>query len=262
MIDYALMQRNRKVTVRNVEATWDISLGADHRALRVDLDFKIKTSKRRNSSMGPQRKNMWSWQPGDAKTYCDGLDHVLEAEDINAGNMLENELEQRCRRIEAILLDISEKCRTAEEQKEDQHEIQQRYLHKLINERRLAREQGAKEKVADICKHIHRELRAIKRAKRQAKISRILEEFKGLQLITGIRDGGKRKLITSMTDKTGEMITGNKNIADVFADFYEDLYEASRKAPLIGAVDSRVEDITPITVAEIRAQLQKMKGRK
>ena len=69
-----------------------------------------------------------------------------------------------------------------------------------------------------------------KRMKRQQDIQRILEDFKGVRNILGIKSAKKKVLITKIkkNDK-GECITSRKGIADVFGKFYKRLYEDNEK---------------------------------
>ena len=61
--------------------------------------------------------------------------------------------------------------------------------------------------------------------KRQQDIERILEEFKGIRNILGIKTAKQRVLITKIKNERGECITSRKGIADAFGVFYKRLYE-------------------------------------
>ena len=61
--------------------------------------------------------------------------------------------------------------------------------------------------------------------KRQQDIERILEEFKGVRNIAGIKTAKKRVLITKIKNDKGECITSRRGIADFFGEFYKRLYE-------------------------------------
>ena len=65
--------------------------------------------------------------------------------------------------------------------------------------------------------------------KRQQDIQRILEEFKGVRNIPGIKTAKKRVLITKIKNDKGECITSRKGIADAFGEFYKRLYEDNEK---------------------------------
>ena len=65
--------------------------------------------------------------------------------------------------------------------------------------------------------------------KRQQDIQRILEDFKGVRNIPGIKSAKKKVLITEIKNDKGESITSRKGIADVFGEFYKGLYEDNEK---------------------------------
>ena len=58
---------------------------------------------------------------------------------------------------------------------------------------------------------------------RQRDIQRILEEFKGVKNIPGIKSAKKRVLITKRRNEKGEIITSRKGIANVFREFYKQI---------------------------------------
>ena len=99
------------------------------------------------------------------------------------------------------------------------------------------------------------------RARKRAKIARILEQFQGLKYIAGIKANGKRNLIGAVRDEFGQLKADRQDIADAFADFYGKLY-ASRvaevEAPVL-AVNTRVK---LITTWEITSMLASMANRK
>ena len=65
--------------------------------------------------------------------------------------------------------------------------------------------------------------------KRQQDIQRILEEFKGVRNIPGIKTAKKKVLVTKIKNDKGEYITSRKGIADVFGEVYKKLYEDNEK---------------------------------
>ena len=64
---------------------------------------------------------------------------------------------------------------------------------------------------------------------RQQDIQRILEDFKDVRNILGIKSAQKKVLITKIKNDKGECITSRKGIADVFGEFYKRLYEDNEK---------------------------------
>ena len=68
--------------------------------------------------------------------------------------------------------------------------------------------------------------------KRQQDIQRILEDFKGVRNIPGIKSARKKVLITKIKNDTGESITSRKGIADVSENSTEDFTRTTRKTTL------------------------------
>ena len=73
------------------------------------------------------------------------------------------------------------------------------------------------------------------------KNQKILEEVKGTRNISNIKTVKKRILIPKIKNKEGEAIRTRQGIANVFAKFYEDLYEGEEGYSEEG-MDSRTED--------------------
>ena len=97
-----------------------------------------------------------------------------------------------------------------------------------------------------------------KRVKRQHDIERILEEFKGIRNIPGIKTAKKRILITIIKNEKGECITSRKGIADVFGEFYKRFYEDSEK-DISEHETSDDRRILEITTEELQSAISKLK---
>ena len=65
--------------------------------------------------------------------------------------------------------------------------------------------------------------------KGQQDIQRILQEFKGVRNIPGIKTAKKKVLITKIQNDKGECITSRKGIADVFGEFYKTTLRGQRE---------------------------------
>ena len=64
---------------------------------------------------------------------------------------------------------------------------------------------------------------------RQQDIQRILEDFKGVKNIPGIKSATRRVLITKIKNEKGETITSRKGIANVFGEFCNKLFDDNEK---------------------------------
>ena len=56
--------------------------------------------------------------------------------------------------------------------------------------------------------------------KQQQDIQKILEDFKGVRNIPGIKSAKKKVLITKIKNDKGDIITSRKGIANVIGEFY------------------------------------------
>ena len=77
---------------------------------------------------------------------------------------------------------------------------------RLIEERRSTPKEE-KQRLKDLSKCIKKCIREKKRMKRQQDIQRILEDFKGVPNIPGIKSAKKKVLITKIKNDKGECIT-------------------------------------------------------
>ena len=64
-----------------------------------------------------------------------------------------------------------------------------------------------KQRLKEVSKSIKKCIRDNKRVKRQQVIQRILEDFKGVSIIPGIKSAKKKVLITKIKNERGEIIT-------------------------------------------------------
>ena len=94
--------------------------------------------------------------------------------------------------------------------------------------------------------------------KRQQDIRRILEEFKGVRNIPGIKTAKKKVLIAKIKNDKGECITSRKGIADVFGEFYKRLYEDNERDDLEHEIGEG-RRIPEITTEELQNAISKLK---
>ena len=98
------------------------------------------------------------------------------------------------------------------------------------------------------------------RKRKQELIGARLAEFKGLKQLGNIRAIGRKALLQSVFDKKGELQHGRKDIVDVFADFYEDLYAAREGADMLDGSwrEGSCEEVSRFAIEEMVLQLKKM----
>ena len=97
-------------------------------------------------------------------------------------------------------------------------------IRRLIEERRNI-VKGDEHQLNDLSKKIKKSASETqKRTKRQEKIQRNLEEFRGIKSRSCIKSGRKRTLIPKVKNDKGETITSRKGIANVFGEFCSKKY--------------------------------------
>eukprot|EP00959_Pyramimonas_sp_CCMP1952_P067688 1412766-Pyramimonas_sp.AAC.1 len=77
-------------------------------------------------------------------------------------------------------------------------------------------------------KEIQKRIRARRVNAKLGKAERILEEFRGIRQLKEMAGNRSKCHITEMKDKDGHLHNDRTSIAEVFAQFYEDLYATTR----------------------------------
>ena len=108
-------------------------------------------------------------------------------------------IERRCAAIEKALVEAGLHFSTTRVTENDM-QVDRTKLRGLIAGRRLARQHGQRDHIKALSKSIQREVRAVARARSTARIGKILEEFKGLKFVAGIKNKNKKNMVTSMID--------------------------------------------------------------
>ena len=98
--------------------------------------------------------------------------------------------------------------------------------------------------------------------KRQQDIEIILEEFKGVRNIPGIKTAKKKVLMTKLKNNKAECITSRKGIADIFGEFYKRLYEDNERDDFEHEIseDRRIPEITSEELQNAIGKLIKRKS--
>ena len=84
-----------------------------------------------------------------------------------------------------------------------------------------------------------------------------LGEFRDLKRIPRIKTVKKRKLIVQMVDRGGKCQTDRKAIADIFADFYEQLYSCAQQEAT--EVSAQTSTLSPFTLNELILAVKSLK---
>ena len=124
----------------------------------------------------------------------------------------------------------------------------------------LSMEEHGRSARKEICKEIQRLTRTKVRWRKRAQIEAILTEFVGLKDIASIKGVGSKKAIEVVKDNSGNLVTDEQGIADVFASFYEQLYAAKGEHQYGGcSLGSQTDSLEPFTHQELKAALKSMK---
>ncbi|CAK0876937.1 unnamed protein product [Prorocentrum cordatum] len=109
-------------------------------------------------------------------------------------------------------------------------------------------------------KEIQKRIRARRVNAKLGKAERILEEFRGIRQLKEMAGNRSKCHITEMKDKDGHLHNDRTSIAEVFAQFYEDLYATTRgqDRPEVYAPGG-AESVPPFTTEELDAAIRLMK---
>ena len=246
-IDYALVSRHTRRIVRNAGSTEMVDLGSDHRSVEVVLELSGRRAKPRKG----KRPKMAVWKNVKIDEYRTKTNELAGSLDVCG------DAQARCEQIEKLLFEATVSSAETEE-RPDRHGHQSDELRELLKRRRSL-DIGNVEKTV-ISKQIQKHIRKLRRERQHEKISETLAEFRDLKRIPRIKTVQRKKLIVQMRDKHGGLQTDRKAIADIFADFYEELYASQdRIEPHCGLQTSPVP---PFTCREVTEALKSLKSKK
>jgi hypothetical protein len=263
LIDYFLCEKRRWIEVRNLEATYDINVGTDHRCVNLLLRIKAPQTSRRKPRSRKADANLRGWKATDEMEYQGQLDAALLSA-AKDDQLLKQSLEDRCLQIEDLLLEVGRKSQATAEQCLIASSCLEGKLKELIGARKAARQRGDKTSEARAAKLVQKEMKALTESRKRAKIDQILHQFRDLKRITGIRTGDKRAYVGNVRNPAGDIQSDRQAIADAFAEFYAELYacrDNDTGAAPVELPDS-FESIPPVTAEELRTILRPMANRK
>jgi len=141
-------------------------------------------------------------------------------------------------------------------------------LHFLIDERRkvvndsdLSHGERKKQRVV-LGKRIQKHIRNRQAQQRTEKIARVLAEFRDLKQLASLTGQRANTSIVEVTDSMGSPCRSKSEIAEVFAQFYEELYRSSCPAQPHQHAQLSTSSIPPFTLSELTAALKRMKAGK
>ena len=283
-LDYILTDRKHYCWSKDAEANDTIDMGSDHRCVMAKFEIPdAKRKPRRNKAPSTDLGNVTSEDEHELK-YNDLEQEVKDAEpektqmkaaEAKASTTAEAQAVataaaaassaaadgKSITKSYAVAAEATEAPEAQETKKEDNEILV------LIQERKTTAKHD-KERIRDISKKIKNCIRDNKRRTRQEKIQKILKKLKGTRNISSIKPVKKRILIPKDKNKEGETIKTRQGIANVFAKFYEDLYEGEESDTVKGMAsrteeDKRIHDqhvpIPEFTKNEIQYAIDRLK---
>jgi hypothetical protein len=174
-------------------------------------------------------------------------------------------LDLKCSQLEQLLAGIASECTKQEDQRRGGREKLSAKAKDLIIERRRLRTEGTVANgrtVKQVSKDLQKELRAWRRLQSRQQIAEILEDFRGLRKIANINNHGRKAMLTSVRDETGDIRYDRQDIVDVLAKFYETLYARKVVGGSWTFTGNHEYGIPEVTVKEVSKQLHMMKNGK
>ena len=111
----------------------------------------------------------------------------------------------------------------------------------------------------EVSKKIKKCIRDNQRSRRQEKIQRILEAFRGIKNISNIKSAKKKTLIPKVNNEKGETVTSRKGIANVFGKFCSKLYAGNDLKKKSGTVTDMKQEMPEFTKNEVQAAIDSLK---
>ena len=89
IIDHLLDDKRCWLAVKNVEATYDINVGTDHRCVRQDLQIETG-SPQKTPRRDVAKRSLRGWTPAGADNYRESVDAALKAAILDDGSFLQS----------------------------------------------------------------------------------------------------------------------------------------------------------------------------
>ena len=253
-IDYIMIDRCFASKVFDSGSVHFLDLGSDHKTVLMRLVWKRRLQSKRIPKT-PVCKSI-AWAETDSRKYLENATKIVD--DLK----LEVDLDTRCHQIEQALLLAAKKSSDRDNRCISTYDsasgrVLDTQLMNMIQQRRSLPHTSLERKT--MSKNIQEEIKALKRLERHSKIERILGEFKGFKYVAGIKSRRKQKHATSMLDANGEEQTERQHIANIFSDFYAELYKTSRCTNLSTTLEDG-SNIPLFTVAELNKELNSLKN--
>ena len=266
-IDYILMSRALFRITSDAYSSVIPHLGSDHRAVKAI----IAITRKRNKPYQPPPPNFTGWEPQDPQEFENQVQHHLQHDTPRASedsNIITERLQQQCDNIEQALQRAATLCQQAKSTITSQVKADRTRLRVLIEQRKASRiTKHSTTHVRDLSKAIQKELKAItrtkhRRAKHEQQVQHALAQGLSLKQLQQHKGTKRRHHINSMKDTGGNTHYTRQDVANVFADFYEDLYNCTGQRNYNGNNMPYIQEYAPFTVKEVKKEIHKLKKKK
>ena len=243
-IDFALVTRRTRRILRNCGSIGEVDMNSDHLAIEIILELTQRRKKRKEQ----RGAKPVSWKDVNLAQFSAKTDELVRSCEFS------DDLQTCCEQVERILLNAASDAAETTDNHAGQS-IRDEMTRELI-ERRRTMKTGTAEKT-EISKLIQKRIRRVKREIQHEKVAHTLREFRDLKRIPRIKTVKKRKLIVQMMDRDGQYRTDRKGIAEIFADFYEQLYSSAQQTSTNGIPQTTF--VAPFTLHELTHALKNLK---
>ena len=248
-LDYILVASSTMKMVHDAGVMIDVNLGSDHKALYL----KINTLRNRGKSHRKKKQASIpvSWKQVDVKQFGEQVSEMLKM------SSLHQDLDTRSKQLAAgLALARNKSVKPETTYPKTQDEL---HLESLIEKRRLL--PHASPQRTDVSKEIRKQVRKLTAKERRSHISDMLDKFADLKNIHRIKTRKKRQLMISAMDRNGVETTDRQSIADIFADFYRELYASPRQEQPEPNRGTKGQ-VKPFSLEEIQRQLKRLKSKR
>ena len=230
-IDFIMVGRKYKWRLMDVDTEEELSVGNDHRTVTATLKLKKKPAKITNKNHKRETvADLKAWQPRDKESYAADLDKAITTECCKNPKWKTKSNTEKIDSLETILILTAAQHTKPTKKEQTRISAKDPELQWAIAGRKHYRQNKQYKEAAQMAKIAQRLTKKNSNQQIKEKIDEIVEKFKDLKWIHQIKKGGRRKRAHCMVHPKGKIETSPKGMANVFRDFYEDLYK-SRQDP-------------------------------
>ena len=227
-------------------------------SVRFDLSPQHRTNKPATRQRPPPKSQ---WPPNDYDRFRSMVDDQLSS------SPAPHNIDERHNNITTAIIDATRAAITTTYPKK-RHDFpptppQQERLRQLILQRQQTPNNSSQRKTISLA--IRKQLRHIRQIAQESRIEEVILKKQGLRHITREKHGRGKDLIASMSTFSGATVTNRQSIADVFADFYSQLYQRldhdqPTAPPPVTTRKTTDDAIPPFTLKELNSTIAQLRS--